>query len=331
MKQTFSNKLLVPLVLAYGLVTPVRAELQGRLETPPGSGVYEAYYDTELEITWTTNMNLSGQCWWFDDANAWAAGLMFHGTVGWRLPNVDVLGGGVSVTYLCPSAEACLDNEFAYHRYINGISPSNPGPFLWPPIYATFWSMNAHGSLTGWDFDFANGHTSPNYRDNCFYAWAVHDGDVFVDDPDGDGIYPSGDNCPEVYNPDQADADSDGGGDLCDCAPEDGSVIAAPGEVTGVTLSGASTTTITWDDQAGEAGTATVYDVVSGQLSDLRAEGGFDSAICYAADLPAPGETDESSLPVGGGFYYLVCSHNPCGVSTHGAGREALDMLPPCP
>ena len=64
------------------IVSSAHAELQGRMETSPGSGVYEAYYDTELEITWTTNAHLSGQSWTFDDANSWAAGLMFHGEPG---------------------------------------------------------------------------------------------------------------------------------------------------------------------------------------------------------------------------------------------------------
>ncbi len=38
-------------------------------------------------------------------------------------------------------------------------------------------------------------------------------------DPDGDGVPTSEDNCPGVYNPDQADADGDGLGDLCDNCP----------------------------------------------------------------------------------------------------------------
>ena len=41
-------------------------------------------------------------------------------------------------------------------------------------------------------------------------------------DQDGDGVADAEDNCPERYNPDQADADNDGVGDLCDdCETED--------------------------------------------------------------------------------------------------------------
>ena len=40
-------------------------------------------------------------------------------------------------------------------------------------------------------------------------------------DPDNDGIFDPADNCPTVYNPDQADADQDGMGDVCDNCPND--------------------------------------------------------------------------------------------------------------
>jgi hypothetical protein len=39
-------------------------------------------------------------------------------------------------------------------------------------------------------------------------------------DPDGDGIFVGCDNCPNVYNPDQADRDGDGVGDVCDNCPD---------------------------------------------------------------------------------------------------------------
>jgi hypothetical protein len=40
-------------------------------------------------------------------------------------------------------------------------------------------------------------------------------------DSDGDHTEDDCDNCPHAANPDQADADRDGAGDLCDCAPAD--------------------------------------------------------------------------------------------------------------
>jgi hypothetical protein len=42
-----------------------------------------------------------------------------------------------------------------------------------------------------------------------------------VKDKDGDGVLNEKDNCPAVFNPNQADADQDSAGDVCDCAPTD--------------------------------------------------------------------------------------------------------------
>jgi len=38
-------------------------------------------------------------------------------------------------------------------------------------------------------------------------------------DSDGDGIADASDNCPAVFNPDQADGDMDGVGNVCDNCP----------------------------------------------------------------------------------------------------------------
>jgi len=54
--------------------------------------------------------------------------------------------------------------------------------------------------------------------------------EVLLDDPDGDGIPGWEDNCPEVYNPDQFDADADSVGDVCDdCTDLDNDGFGDPG------------------------------------------------------------------------------------------------------
>jgi uncharacterized protein YcfJ len=42
-----------------------------------------------------------------------------------------------------------------------------------------------------------------------------------INDADGDGYLDTDDNCADLFNPDQADSDRDGQGDLCDPKPND--------------------------------------------------------------------------------------------------------------
>ncbi len=71
----------------------------------------------------------------------------------------------------------------------------------WFGWYA-FWAV---GNVPGYPFYWAHGAT---VSENCCI------------DLDGDGICDDVDNCPDIANPDQADADDDGVGDLCDNCPE---------------------------------------------------------------------------------------------------------------
>src|SRR3954451_23845744 len=56
------------------------------------------------------------------------------------------------------------------------------------------------------------------------------------DDPDGDLVSThSGDNCPAISNPDQADTDGDGHGDACDDDNDNDGVVDADDECSGTT------------------------------------------------------------------------------------------------
>ena len=53
-----------------------------------GDTVTDAFYDTDLNITWLSDANVNGAMNW-DTAVAWAEGLSFGGYSDWRLPTSD--------------------------------------------------------------------------------------------------------------------------------------------------------------------------------------------------------------------------------------------------
>lgn len=147
-------------------------------------------------------------------------------------------------------------------------------------------------------------------------------------DPDGDGVVGGLDNCREVPNPDQANFDGDPAGDLCDCAVSDATAWGAPRPVAGVTLAGSGTTTITWEDQAAVVGTGVRYDLVSGDLAELRS-GGWAGTSCIASETADPSASDSRTLDPETGFWYLVRSRNGCAIGTYDSA--GLDAASPCP
>jgi hypothetical protein len=155
--------------------------------------------------------------------------------------------------------------------------------------------------------------------------------EVFEIDEDGDGIWPEEDNCPSTPNPDQADADADGAGDVCDCAPDDPEAFSVPGESSGVMVRDTDPTRIDWDDQAPAAGSGTVYDVVTGSLTDLLRDAGYGAASCLESGLTDPTTTDGRTPVPSDGFYHLVRGRNACGAGTYGPDRDELDAASPCP
>lgn len=58
-----------------------------------GDTVVDAYYDTELDITWLRNANMANTNMSWAAAVAWAEGFSFAGYDDWRLPTSAGCGG----------------------------------------------------------------------------------------------------------------------------------------------------------------------------------------------------------------------------------------------
>ena len=76
-------------------------------------------------------------------------------------------------------------------------------------------SQDLDASVPGEDSAFDETDAAVGNRD----ALVIEQDAVIPNDDDGDGISDSVDNCADVANPDQADADDDGLGDACDAQP----------------------------------------------------------------------------------------------------------------
>jgi len=175
-----------------------------------------------------------------------------------------------------------------------------------------------------------------NGCDNC---GGVHNPNQQDQDLDGRGDVC--DNCDQVPNVDQADLDMDAVGDACDtdddgdgiadvndCQALDGTVWAVPVEVAGVTLSrsGGTDVIVSWDSQDPGAGAATVYDLVSGTISDLRFDGDYRDASCLQNQQADTPYTDvRGDPPAGQGHYFLVRASNLCGLASFGDGTPIPD------
>jgi hypothetical protein len=140
-------------------------------------------------------------------------------------------------------------------------------------------------------------------------------------DMDGDGVRDTDDNCLSLANPDQADADGDGRGDLCDCAPADPGAFAVPSEVEGLQF--VAPGTLQWTAGRLTAGMGTTYQVYRESESG-RPVGTGPGSVCLAQGLVDETASDDVFPPPGEAFRYLVRANNSCG----GPWGESSDGTP---
>lgn len=169
-----------------------------------GDGKTDAYYDTELDITWLRETNANGMMSW-QNANAWTAGLDVHGVRGWRLPtiidddrlafdfgytdsdcgyNSRTKSGDIVYSEMAHLFYVTLGNQGFYdvagspHPHPS-VGLTNTGPF--PRMQAFMcWTGRAYAPWTGFAWFFGNDFGFQCFADQHYelFAMAVHPGDV---------------------------------------------------------------------------------------------------------------------------------------------------------
>ncbi len=158
---------------------------------------------------------------------------------------------------------------------------------------------------------------------------------VPLPDGDADGFPDVRDNCPVDSNTGQLDTDVDTVGDVCDCAPVNAAVSAAPSAVEQLRVSRnpREGTVLEWDVPEQTAS----QDVITGNLTDLRSSASYAAASCLLDGIAAPPAFDTAPDPAAGtGVYYLVRATNTCGGTFGDSGikpdpRDALLDSSVCP
>lgn len=170
--------------------TSAQAALIGRL--PDAFGVYQAVYDSALDISWLADANYAatsgyaadGRMKW-DAAQGWIGSLNAAAHLGfdnWRLPNSDGC-----ISYNCVGSEL---GQLFYTGLGGTAGFGAPAPALEHPnlsLFAnvqtsgTYWSGTGYLAAAHWAFEFGpyDAGRQIYYPDIYkFHAWAVRDGDV---------------------------------------------------------------------------------------------------------------------------------------------------------
>ena len=152
------------------LAAPVHAGLIAR--DIGGNSVTDAYYDTDLNITWLRDANINGPMNW-SVASAWANNLTIGNYSGWRLPKGDEC-------HIGPCTSSTNEMSHLYYSELGnpeGGPMSNKGGFVNVQL-DPYWTNKIIS--TGWasEVSFLNGDTGHLPTSFLRYAMAVRDGDV---------------------------------------------------------------------------------------------------------------------------------------------------------
>lgn len=155
-------------------------------------------------------------------------------------------------------------------------------------------------------------------------------------DRDRDGVVDSRDNCPDAYNPDQADLDLDGMGDACDpdldgdgflnpldCSVSDPATWSIPAEPGNLRFTGPAAFTCDTVQQAA------AYHVYRGSRPST---GAFSyNHSCFLTSYVGPPFSDTEIPAAGTLLYYLASASDSCGESGLGSASDGTPRPNPTP
>lgn len=195
---TIRTTLIASSLIAASLISgAAHATLMGR-DLNGSVGSFEAYYDTDLNITWLADANYAmtsgydadGRMDWAA-ANTWATGLVYGVYDNWRLPTaLDQDGTGPCQGFNCTSSEmghlfySELGGTTAHSILTSGDSDLAKFTNLQANGY---WSATEYDTGGAWYSFFSNGGQDHDGKTIGWYALAVSPGDVGVV-PDDDDV-----------------------------------------------------------------------------------------------------------------------------------------------
>lgn len=161
-----------------------QAAFEGRYFTPgTASGLFDAFYDTTLGITWLADANYWNTSW--DAADNAVQTLELGGYMEWRLPTFSNGSGDGSTGELYQMFVVELGNN---NDLQHPVYTYNPGPFRNVQYYITsaggptaaYWTDTAYGD-GAYAWQTFNASYIAQRKEGLYYGysvWLVHDGDI---------------------------------------------------------------------------------------------------------------------------------------------------------
>ena len=179
-------------------------------------------FEAGIPGIWTIVDNSGGSCGVWQSNDAGGRGNLTGGSGGFAIVDSN-LEGCADTELITPSfdvplnAHLTFDTDFNYLADMAEVDITTDGGGTWTNLL--HWEVDKRGPLkVDLDFSAYSGETVQIRFVNVANQdrwWEVDNVHLEFPDADGDGIEDSADNCPNDVNEDQADADADGFGDVC--------------------------------------------------------------------------------------------------------------------